>query len=140
MYPPPSQSSKALHSTDPSRTEGLGGRHHLPSYALAAFTRLDHSRPAAVSGSGIIPGSRRRSGRSRLSASESSEAEMVAASQREEEDKVGKQREVNMLCLYSPYFPQCHGSPGKSETLAGDKCRVSTLSCRVPRVALLRRS
>lgn len=56
---------------------GLGGR-HLPSYALAALTRLDHSRPAAVSGSGIMPGSRRRSGRSRPSASESSEVEMVA--------------------------------------------------------------
>lgn len=57
---------------------GVGAR-CLPSYALAALTRLDHSRPAAVSGSGIIPGSRRRKGRSRPSASDSSEAEMVAA-------------------------------------------------------------
>ena len=34
----------------------------LPSYALAALTRLDHSRPQAVSGNGISPGSSRRSG------------------------------------------------------------------------------
>jgi hypothetical protein len=66
---------------------------HLPSYALAAFTRLDHSRPAAVSGSGIIPGSRHRRGRSRPSASDSSEVEMVASGENEmggaEHDNVG---------------------------------------------------
>ncbi len=29
----------------------------IPSYALAALTRLDHSRPQAVSGRGMSPGS-----------------------------------------------------------------------------------
>lgn len=39
-----------------------------------------------MSGSGIIPGSRRRSGRSRPSASESSEAEMVAGGESKDGD------------------------------------------------------
>ena len=49
----------------------------VPSKALAAFTRLVHSRPQAVSGRGMSPGSKRRNGGtlSLTSVRDSSEAE-----------------------------------------------------------------
>lgn len=48
-----------------------------PSYAFAALTRLDHSRPLAVSGRGMRPGSSLRRGvtLSLTSVSDSSDAD-----------------------------------------------------------------